>query len=130
MIEYRSASEDDFDGIRRLLSENGWERRVEDAARFSLMLRNADRTVVALADNEVVGFARALCDDASNGYIGTVVVEREYRGRGVGEQMVRRLMGDDPKITWVLRAGRGSDGFWKKLGFRPSSAAMERTRSE
>jgi len=29
----------------------------------------------------------------------------------------------------VLRAGRGSGGFWKKIGFESSAIAMEKIRS-
>jgi hypothetical protein len=32
-------------------------------------------------------------------------------------------------VTWVLRAGRGSNGFWEKLGFKPSEIAMEKVRT-
>ena len=31
-------------------------------------------------------------------------------------------------ITWVLRAGRESRGFWERLGFVASEIAMERIR--
>ncbi len=51
-------------------------------------------------------------------------------GQGIGRELVRRLMGDDPGITWTLRAGRGSEGFWRALGFVASEAAMERMRRE
>ena len=128
MIEYRGAESRDHEAIRAFLAENGWEKRVADEHRFRKMIENASRTVVAFEGQRLVGFARALCDDVSNGYIGTVAVAEDKRGFGVGCEMVRHLMGDDPHITWVLRAGRGSEAFWKKLGFTESAVAMERTR--
>jgi GNAT superfamily N-acetyltransferase len=102
--------------------------RVANEERFRKMITNASRTVVAVDGDRIVGFARALCDDASNGYVGTVAVAKDQRGHGVGREMVKRLIGDDPNITWVLRAGRGSEEFWKKMGFEHSTVAMERTR--
>ena len=130
MIEFRGASSEDIDQLRMFLAANGWEKRVANVDRFRKMMENASRTVVAIESERIVGFARALCDDVSNGYIGTVAVAEDHRGQGIGREMVRRLMGDDPKITWVLRAGRGSEAFWKKMGFETSSMAMERTRKD
>jgi predicted GNAT family N-acyltransferase len=110
------------------LAANGWEKRVADEERFQKMIENANRTVLAFDGDRMVGFARALCDGVSNGYIGTVVVAEDKRKSGVGREMVKQLMGNDPNITWVLRAGRGSEAFWTKMGFSESSIAMERTR--
>ena len=128
MIEYRTLDTRELEAARNFLAENGWENRVSDEERFRKMIENASHTVVAFEGKRIVGFARALCDDASNGYIGTVAVAEDKRGQGIGREMVKRLMGDDPNITWVLRAGRGSEEFWEKIGFEPSSIAMERTR--
>ena len=128
MIEYRSARREDFAKIRELLAQNGWDRRVADEDRFVTMIENASTAIVALDGGRIVGFARALTDRASNGYIGTVVVAVEYRGKGIGSDMVQNLMGEDPDITWVLRAGHASTEFWRKMGFSESSVAMERTR--
>lgn len=128
-IVYRSAEPDDLRAIRSFLAENGWGKRVADRDRFQKMIENASRTVVAFDGERIVAFARALCDDVSNGYIGTVAVAEDMRGSGVGRELVERLMGDDPNITWVLRAGRGSEAFWKKMGFSESAVAMERTRA-
>jgi len=130
MVEFRDARKTDLPAVRKFLAENGWEKRVADEQRFQRMLGHANRTVLAMDKDRVVGFARALCDDASNGYVGTVAVAADKRGQGIGREMVHRLIGDDPSITWVLRAGRGSEEFWKKMGFEPSSIAMERTRKE
>lgn len=128
---FRPAEPEDFEAIRQFLAENGWKRRVANAARFRIMMENADRTVVAFDGERIVGFARALCDNVSNGYIGTVVVAEGFRRKGVGRALVERLIGDDPNITWVLRAGRaGSMEFWKKMGFIASETAMEKTRKQ
>jgi predicted N-acetyltransferase YhbS len=125
---FRALRIEDYEAVRRFLAENGWEKRVADREKFRRMMANASRTVVALDGERIVGFARALCDDVSNGYIGTVAVAEDFRRRGVGRELVERLIGDDENITWVLRAGRGSTEFWRKMGFRRSEAAMERIR--
>jgi predicted N-acetyltransferase YhbS len=128
-VEFRSIKPDDYEAVRQFLAANGWQKRVADAERFRRMMENASRTVVAFENNRVVGFARALCDEASNGYIGTVAVAVDFRRKGVGRELVERLVGDDAGVTWVLRAGRGSEKFWKKMGFNFSETAMEKTRA-
>ena len=128
-MEYKSAAPADYEKIRLFLSENGWEKRVADKEKFHKMMENADRTVVAFEGEHVIGFARALCDDVSNGYIGTVAVAADFRKRGIGRELVQRLIGDDTNITWVLRAERGSREFWRKMGFTVSEVAMEKTRT-
>ena len=127
-MEFRPIAPDDYEPVRQFLSEAGWGQRVGDAEKFKKMIENTGRTVVALEGTRVVGFARALCDEVSNGYISMVAVAADVRGRGVGSELVRRLIGDDAGVTWVLRAGRGSRGFWEKVGFKPSEVAMERVR--
>lgn len=127
-VEFRPITPDDYETVRQFLSENGWEKRVGDAEKFRKMMENASRTVVAFDGERVVGFARALCDDVSNGYIGTVAVAEDFRKKGIGRELVERLIGNDRDITWVLRAGRGSEKFWKKMGFDVSESAMEKTR--
>jgi predicted N-acetyltransferase YhbS len=127
-MKFRPITPEDYEAVRRFLAANGWEKRVADAEKFRRMMENADRTVVAFDGERVVGFARALCDDMSNGYIGTVAVAEDLRGQGVGRELVQRLIGDDKSITWVLRARAGSEKFWQKMGFNVSEVAMEKTR--
>jgi len=128
-MEYRIVKPEDYELIRQFLAENGWEKRVADKERFQTMMENADRTIVAFKGERIVGFARALCDGVSNGYIGTVAVAADFRRQGIGHELIERLIGDNPEITWVLRAGRGSREFWEKMGFTKSEAAMEKRRS-
>lgn len=127
-VEYRSITAEDYEPVRRFLSQAGWQHRVADPNKFARMLKNTSRTVVAVEGARVVGFARALCDEVSNGYILMVAVAPHMRGQGIGRELVRRLTEGDVGITWVLRAGRGSGGFWERVGFQPSKVAMERVR--
>src|SRR6476646_478127 len=129
-ITFRSIEPQDHLQVRQLLIDTGWEQRVSGQDRFERMIRGATRTIVALKKSRVVGFGRALFDGASNGYISTVAIAADRRGRGIGRMLVQKLMEvDDPeKITWVLRAGRGSVPFWEKMGFSKSDTAMEIVR--
>lgn len=127
-MEYKAIEPQDYEPVRQFLSENGWAQRVADPERFARMMQGVDRTVVAWDEGRVVGFGRALCDGVSNGYLSMVAVAEDRRGQGIGRELVQRLMADDQDITWTLRAGRGSEGFWQKMGFAASEIAMERTR--
>lgn len=127
-MEFRAIRPADYEKVRQFLAANGWEGRVADWQRFKKMLENTQRTVVAVEGSEVVGFARALCDEVSNGYISMVAVAENRRGQGIGRKMVQRLINEDKGITWILRAGRGSNEFWEKMGFEDSVVAMERRR--
>ena len=77
----------------------------------------------------MLGFARGITDDLSNGYLSMVVVSPEHRRRGIGRALVAHIVGEGSGITWVLRAGReGASEFFGKLGFAVSVVAMERVR--
>ena len=128
-MRFRAITPEDYEPVRLFLTEVGWRDRVSDPDTFKKMLAHTNRTVVALDGSRVVGFARALCDEVSNGYISMVAVAEDKRGTGIGRELVRHLIKDDAGITWILRAGHGSDGFWERVGFQASAVAMEKVRT-
>lgn len=128
-MRFRSITPEDYEPVREFLMEVGWQHRVSDPLKFRKMLKNTSRTIVAVDGSRIVGFARALCDEVSNGYISMVAVASDQRGQGIGRELVQQLIKDDVGITWVLRSAPASTKFWEKVGFKSSEVAMERVRS-
>jgi ribosomal protein S18 acetylase RimI-like enzyme len=126
-MQVRKILPEEFEQARLLLAANDWGPRVQDPRLFAELVARSQLALVAVEDNAVVGFLRAISDGIFNGYISMVVVASEFRGRGIGTSLVREAMGDNDRMTWVLRAGRtGVSAFYEKLGFSLSDVAMER----
>lgn len=126
----RTVEPQEVESVRLFLCANGWAHRVGDTQAFEKLIQASQRTAVAIGEEgEVVGFARAITDGISNGYLSMVVVSSTHRRQGIGKALVEYIVGGNPEITWVLRAGReGALEFFNSLGFRVSTIAMEKSR--
>ncbi|WP_025109251.1 GNAT family N-acetyltransferase [Pseudomonas sp. H1h] len=119
----------EVESVRLFLGQHGWGHRTGSSDHFAQLIENSQRTAVALSDEKIIGFARGITDGLSNGYLSMVVVDDQHRRAGVGRALVEQVMGDNPDITWALRAGReGAQAFFASLGFETSVIAMERPR--
>jgi ribosomal protein S18 acetylase RimI-like enzyme len=110
-----------------LANESYWAKgRPRDVV--ARLIREAQRVVGVYDGERQVGFARAFTDGVSLVYLADVYVLPEYRGRGVGVQLVREMVENGPyaDLRWILHT-RDAHGLYRKLGFaEPSERVMER----
>ncbi len=110
-----------------LSNESYWARgRPREAVQRSV--REAAR-VIGLYDGELqVGFARVISDGIHVAHLCDVYVLNAYRGRGLGEEVVREAVDNGPqaRLNWTL-ATEDAHGLYRRFGFSaPNERFMER----
>lgn len=80
--------------------------------------------VTAFCEEKAVGMGRLVGDGAMYWYIQDMAVLPEYQGKGIGKNIVKRLLqyiylhtSAGTFTTVGLMAAKGREGFYKKLGF-------------
>ncbi len=130
MITYTDSHDVDLDQLSVLFNSVGWERRTADRDRLAQLVRGSLWVVSALDGEKLVGFARAVSDGATNAYVSTVAVLPDYQGRGIGREIIRRLIDEHDGIQFVLHANDNAHPFYLHLdlGFEPINNMLRRPR--
>jgi ribosomal protein S18 acetylase RimI-like enzyme len=130
-ITYRDTHEIDLDQLTGLLNTVGWHRRTSDRVRLAQLVSGSLWVVSAWEGNQLVGFARAISDGAFNAYISTVAVLPAYQRRGIGRELIHRLVEGRDGIQFVLHANERAYGFYLRLGldFLPLDNVLLRPRA-
>lgn len=84
---------------------------------------NSYAVVIARAGNQVVGTARLLADGVCNAYLVDVWTASRHRRKGIGTNMVRRLLASVPGHHVGLFSEEHS-GFYRTLGFEEEYVGM------
>jgi ribosomal protein S18 acetylase RimI-like enzyme len=82
-------------------------------------------------EGRLVGAGRAVADGADCSYLCDVAVHPDFQGRGLGTAIITRLKelsAGHKKI--ILYANPGTEGFYRKLGFRAMRTAMAIFRNQ
>jgi GNAT superfamily N-acetyltransferase len=94
------------------------ERRLE-------LLRGSDHVVLARAPERVVGFVTAISDGVLSAYVPLLEVLPEYRGRGIGTELMRRLLARLGDLYMVdLCCDAGLEPFYRRLGLQTWDRGM------
>ena len=94
-------------------------------AALATVFGNSMFTCFAYAGDILVGAGRVLADGLDCAYIADVAVHPGHQGRGLGTQIIRRLVElarGHKKI--ILYANPGTESFYRRLGFLRMNTAM------
>jgi ribosomal protein S18 acetylase RimI-like enzyme len=117
-VTYREGHDINLEQLAGLFASAGWHDRAADRMRLRQQVLGAMFVVSAWEDSCLVGFARAISDGATNAYISTVAVLPQYQRRGIGRELIRRLITGRDGIVFVLHARPEVVGFYLKCGFQ------------
>jgi GNAT superfamily N-acetyltransferase len=118
--------------VHRFLSTETYWASGRPRATVERLIREASRVVGLYLGGRQIGFARTVSDGASFAYLADVYVLPEFRGRGLGFELVREAVDTGPYAgrRWLLHTA-DAHGLYAKLGFeRPSERLLERELPE
>lgn len=108
------------DQLHRLFVEAGWS----DGNEPEWMYKNFNKPfvhstlVVSAWDGQLlVGCVRVLSDTVVRSVVYDLVVDRQYRGRGIGSELLRRCMAKYPNTEWLLQTQEQTVPFYEINGF-------------
>jgi ribosomal protein S18 acetylase RimI-like enzyme len=106
-----------------LYRAGGWWKEGWDPAHIPFLIRSTFLFLVAVdrQSGRTVGMGRAISDGISDAYIQDLVVLPEFRRKGIGKAIVRRLVEvcKSRGLTWIgLVAEPGTLDFYEGTGFQ------------
>jgi ribosomal protein S18 acetylase RimI-like enzyme len=97
----------------------------KSAKHLQLVFNNSLFKFIVMDSGKLIGAGRALADGADCAYICDVVIHPEYQGRGVGKQLVNKLIdASSGHSKIIMYAKPGKEGFYLGLGFNFMTTAM------
>src|SRR5436853_341083 len=123
-----SASGVDVAEVHRFLSTEAYWSIGRPRETVERLLREASRVVGLYQDGRQVGYGRAVSDGVSFAYLADVYVLPEFRGRGLGAELVREIVENGPLADqrWLLHTGDAHE-LYRRFGFGPpGERLMER----
>jgi GNAT superfamily N-acetyltransferase len=114
--------------VCRFLSDEAYWSKGRSRETIESLIDGAARVVGVYDGDKQVGYCRAATDGVSFVYLADVYLLPEYRGRGLGEELLREMIDNGPfaGLRWLLHT-TDMHPLYRKFGFgEPSFKVMER----
>jgi GNAT superfamily N-acetyltransferase len=115
-------SEVDWSVVSRTLQRVGMAYYEPDVHRKAF--ENSHTSVFVYNDDQLVGFGRAISDDAYQAALYDMAVAPEYQRQGIGAVIMKHILQRLSHCNVILYAAVGKEGFYKKMGLRRMKTGM------
>ncbi len=117
-MHIRHMNKEDLPAILQMALEEGW---ISDLSEFLMFLKfNPKGCFVCTIDDWVIGSIMTFCHSKS-AWIGNFIVAKEYRGKGIGKELLFRAinyLNKEKKEQIFLNAAEQAEELYKRFGFK------------
>lgn len=106
--------------LRSLFMSAGWCRGAETeemVVNFNRPFINSTLVISAWHGDRLVGVVRVLSDKIIRSAIYDLVVDPEFRCRGIGRELLERCVRTFPHSEWIVQTHDGNVAYYLKNGF-------------
>jgi len=125
-LEYRTTT----DGLTADQLDGGFFDGWPDPPSPETMLRilgASDHVVIAVRDDQVIGFVTAISDGVLSAFITLLEVLPEHHNKGIGHSLINQMMSQIGDIYMVdLVCDANLSRFYAELGFAPTTGMSRR----
>lgn len=107
----------DFDSIHKWITNSYWANGRTKEAMKKVMDNSLNFGL--FHNDKQVGFARVITDYHTFSYLCDVIIDEDYRGRGLGKLLMKEVLEYPPLITmkrWLLFT-KDAHGLYEQFGF-------------
>lgn len=108
-----------YTAIQGLYLEEGWMNLAENYTQTQGAWRNSTIAFIAVTkDDEVVACVRGFTDTLVTTFICEMLVEKKFRGHGIGKELLNYVHALYPSTRIEMLATESSRSFYQKEGYR------------
>ena len=91
----------------------------------SLFSTNLSHFFVLEEDQKILGIARYLTDEVMTTFLAEIIIDKAYRGKGLGRRLIAEIHQKHPltRIELISEA----DGFYQTVGFKPVGTGLRKS---
>lgn len=104
----------------------GWGSKPNSEKRLEIV-NNSDYVIFAMVNEKVIGFVNAITDKTLTAYIPLLEVLPEYRKKGIGKELVTRMLNQLKDYYMVdLCCDEKLEGFYTSIGMNKICGMIKR----
>lgn len=129
MKYYQGTDKIDWEQLTELYGEIGLVAglgKTKNLEKIKEAFKNSYKVISAWDEKKLVGAGRLVSDGVCYGMIFDVGVLPEYQKKGIGKEIMLKLMEGNGHICIHLTSTFGNEIFYKNLGFYPHKTAMSK----
>lgn len=128
MVEYKNIKTFQTEQIKELFLSVNWDSG-KYPEKIAAGLKNSSVVISAWDGERLVGLVRGLDDGETVGFLHYLLVNPEYQGQHIGEELMKRILEEYKNLLYIkiMPSDPGTIPFYQKFGFEifDNYSAME-----